>query len=302
MLRLSVRSRPASRRLKSSGTPRAGMLNSRRIIAPAPSGEDLCCRCRESRRQPHGNAKFVRIWMDENSDDIPIEPEGGEDIRSGVGVGEPATDIGSEETLLEALRSGDEDAFAAIVDSHHGSMIRIARLYVADDATAEEVAQEAWLAVLKGIDRFEGRSALRTWIFRIVSNLAKTRGVRERRSVPFSVLIGDDIDGVDGMAPEDRFFPPDDPDRAGRWITYPEGWGDQEERMLSAEAREVAEAAIQALPPRQRIVITLRDVEGMDSDYVRNELDISATNQRVLLHRARTTVRAELERYFAGEG
>lgn len=240
--------------------------------------------------------------MDESIDDIPAGRGGGEVARALAPADEAAGALDGEETVLEALRRGDEDAFAALVQDHHGSMIRIARLYVADDETAEEVAQEAWLAVLKGIDGFEGRSALRTWIFRIVSNLAKTRGVRERRSVPFSVLIGDDVDGDDGMAPEDRFFPPDDPDRAGSWISYPAGWGDQEERVLSAEAREVAEKAIQALPPRQRMVITLRDIEDMDSDYVRNELDVSATNQRVLLHRARTTVRAALERYLAGEG
>ena len=235
------------------------------------------------------------------SDNTPSDNAPSKNAPSAVQPAEPVLERKDELALILALRKGDERAFATLVDLHHGSMVRIARLHVADESTAEEIAQEAWVAVLRGIDRFEGRSALRTWIFRIVSNLAKTRGVRERRSVPFSALLGDDPSGDDGMAPEDKFFPPDDPNRGGHWITYPEGWGDQEERILSAEARGVAEAAIAILPPRQRKVITLRDIEGMDSEFVRNELDISATNQRVLLHRARTAVRAALEVYLDGE-
>lgn len=238
--------------------------------------------------------------MDDATEERSVRPGGdraGAPVRPGLGE---STAV-EEATLVDALRRGDERAFAALVAAYHGSMIRIARLHVADEETAEEVAQEAWLAVLKGIDGFEGRSLLRTWIFRIVSNLAKTRGVRERRSIPFSALVADEEDGSDGMAPEDRFFPPDDPDRGGRWISYPKSWGGHEERLLAAEARAVAEAAIRRLPERQRMVITLRDVEGLDSDSVRNELDISATNQRVLLHRARTAVRAALERYFESE-
>jgi RNA polymerase sigma-70 factor (ECF subfamily) len=166
-------------------------------------------------------------------------------------------------------------------------MLRVAQMYVSSRAVAEDVVQDAWIGVLRGIDRFEGRSSLKTWLFRIVANTAKTRGVREARSIPFASL-GDDSEG--GVDP-DRFlgsgerFP-------GHWAVPPEG------RVLAAEAMGVIERAIDTLPPAQRAVITLRDIQGLSSEEVRNALDLTETNQRVLLHRARSKVRSALEEYM----
>jgi RNA polymerase sigma-70 factor, ECF subfamily len=202
--------------------------------------------------------------------------------------------------LLYALRGGDERAFAALVDEHGGAMLRIARLYVRDRAVAEEVVQEAWLGLLRGIDRFEGRSSLRTWLFRIVTNLAKTRAVRESRSVPFSALAGEEVEDAGPSVPPERFRGPEDR-WSGHWASPPEEWGRPEHELLSGETRAVIGRAIAALPDVQRQVITLRDVEGWSSEEVCNALDLSETNQRVLLHRARTKVRHALDDYLVGE-
>ncbi len=194
--------------------------------------------------------------------------------------------------LVRALRAGDEAAFAELVRRYQASLLRVAQLYVSSRAVAEEVVQETWVGVLKGIDRFEGRSSLKTWIFRILANTAKTRGEREGRTVPFSSLAGDD--GAAEPAVElERFT------RAGYWISPPDSW--PEERLLAGEARAVVERAIATLPAVQRAVITLRDVEGWSAEEVRNVLDLSETNQRVLLHRARAKVRRAIEEYMAGE-
>lgn len=199
-----------------------------------------------------------------------------------------------EQSTLAALRSGDESAFAALVQRHHASMVRIARAYVSSAEVAEEVAQEAWVGVLRGLDRFEGRSSLRTWIFRILTNTAKTRGVRDQRTIPFSALEPDD-----GEPGPDRFLP-DDHDRwPGHWAVLPEPW--PEHRLIGAETSARLQQAIDALPAGQRAVITLRDVEGLGSAEVCNVLELTETNQRVLLHRARTRVRAALEDYLAEE-
>jgi RNA polymerase sigma-70 factor (ECF subfamily) len=201
--------------------------------------------------------------------------------------------------LVARLRAGDEDAFMELVDALQPSMLRVARMYVSTLAVAEEVVQDAWLGVLKGLDRFEGRSSLRTWIFRIVSNIAKTRGQREGRSVPFASLAGDDLDQ-----------PTFDPSRfvgdggrfPGHWSTFPPDWsGVPEERLLGSETLRIAGSAIDRLPPMQAEVIRLRDVLGWSSAEVRNALDLSETNQRVLLHRARAKVRRALDMYFEGE-
>jgi RNA polymerase sigma-70 factor (ECF subfamily) len=200
--------------------------------------------------------------------------------------------------LLESLRRGDERAFAAFVEEHGATMLRLARLYVRERAVAEEVVQEAWLGVLRGIDRFEGRSALRTWLFRIVTNLARTRAVREARSVPFSALTGDEDEGP--SVPSERFRGSEDR-WAGHWASPPEQWGRPEHELLSSETREVIARAIETLPATQREVITLRDVEGWTSAEVCNALELSETNQRVLLHRARTKVRHALDDYLEGE-
>jgi len=198
--------------------------------------------------------------------------------------------------LVAALLAGDETAFVTVVDTYGPAMLRLARMYVRTRAVAEEVVQEAWLGVLNGLKRFEGRSSLRTWIFRIVTNVAKTRGEREGRSVPFSSLGDDEPDGK--AVDPDRFFPPDH-ESAGAWQFPPRSIGDvPEDRLLSQETLAVIDKAIEELPPAQRAVITMRDTQGLSSDEVCNVLDLTETNQRVLLHRARSKVRLALERYL----
>ena len=191
--------------------------------------------------------------------------------------------------LVAGLRAGDEDAFAALMRMYGAGMLRVAQMYVSSRAVAEDVVAEAWLGVLKGIDRFEGRSSLKTWLFRIVANTAKTRGVREARSVPISSL-GDAADGP--TVSPDRFS-------AGQWAVPPASWaGMPEERLLAKETLEVIGREIERLPASQRAVITLRDLEGVSSEEVRNALGLSETNERVLLHRARAKLRAALEEYL----
>jgi RNA polymerase sigma-70 factor (ECF subfamily) len=198
--------------------------------------------------------------------------------------------------LVERLRSGDETAFMMLVDEHQASMLRIARMYVSSRAVAEEVVQEAWLGILKGLDRFERRSSLRTWMYRILVNIAKTRGQREGRSVPFSSLAGDDA--LDPTVAEDLFQGPGGRSPGG-WSSFPDDWrGVPEDRLLGAETLAVIAEAIRALPPMQAEVIRLRDVMGWSSEEVRNALDLTDTNQRVLLHRARARVRGALEAYL----
>ena len=202
--------------------------------------------------------------------------------------------------LVEALRRGDAAAFASLLDMYHGPLIRLAMIYVRNHAVAEEVVQETWLGVIKGIDRFEGRSSVKTWIFRILTNTAKTRGEREGRTVPFSSLSGEGESGEPAVDPE-RFLPSHAPRWAGHWATPPSSWESiPEERLVSKEALARIEAAIETLPPVQRQVITLRDVEGWGSEEVCTLLELSEANQRVLLHRARSRVRRELEEYFGG--
>ena len=195
-----------------------------------------------------------------------------------------------ERQLVAALRSGDEAAFRDLIARYHAPFGRVAQMYVPSRALAEEVAQETWLAVLEGIDRFEGRSSLKTWLFRILTNRAKTRGMREGRSLPFSSLENDDA-AVD----VDRFRDPDE-GWPGHWRAPPRAF--PEERLLAAETRDVIADAIERLPETQRTVITLRDIEGWSADEVCNALTLSETNQRVLLHRARSAVRAALEKYM----
>jgi RNA polymerase sigma-70 factor, ECF subfamily len=197
--------------------------------------------------------------------------------------------VDEDAQLLESLRAGDERAFMALVDKYGGSLLRVAQLFVPSRAIAEEVVQETWLAVYQGIERFEGRSSLKTWLFRILTNKAKTRGQREARSLPFSSFAFDG-DEDETAVDADRFV------RDGHWDAPPRGV--PEERLLAGEARERIEQAIDALPPNQRAVITLRDVEGLSAEEACNVLALSETNQRVLLHRARSKVRAAFEQYL----
>ena len=202
----------------------------------------------------------------------------------------------NETRLVEGLRAFDEAAFALLIRQYGASMLRVAQLYVRSRSVAEEVVQDAWLGALNGIGRFEGRSSLKTWLFRILTNTAKTRALREGRSVPFSAL-GDESD--DRPLEADRFLGPDTR-FPGHWGSPPVDWaGAPEDRLVSNETLGLISAAIDKLPPAQALVITMRDVEGFTSGEVCNALEISETNQRVLLHRARTKVRRALEDYLA---
>jgi RNA polymerase sigma-70 factor, ECF subfamily len=190
----------------------------------------------------------------------------------------PAAD---EAGLIRRLRGGDEEAFATLVDLHHAAMVRLARGYVRSRAVAEEVAQEAWLGLLRGIDGFEGRSSLRTWLFRIVVNRAISTGLHERRHLPV-----DDDELEDGG----RFS------KDGWWVTPPAHWADEAiDRIIAPELSARVRQLIDDLPPGQRQVVTLRDVEGLSSVEVCDILGISRANQRVLLHRGRARLRRELE-------
>ena len=203
-----------------------------------------------------------------------------------------------ESTVLARLRAGDESMFARVLDAWSDGMLRLARAYVSTNASAEDVVQDTWLAVLKGLDRFEGRSSLRTWVYRILVNTAKNRGVRESRTVPWTSLaaaqpdVGPTVDPSRLQGPDDQY--------PGHWREPPPAWPSAETQAAAAEVRSQVEAALRELPYRQRAVITLRDVEGYSAEEVCLVLGISDGNQRVMLHRARAAVRARLEEYFAG--
>jgi RNA polymerase sigma-70 factor, ECF subfamily len=201
--------------------------------------------------------------------------------------------------LLARLRAGDEEAFGALVDAYTPSLLRVARGFVPTAAVAEEVVQETWLGVLRGIDAFEGRSSLRTWIFRILINRARTRGARERRTVPFASLARAEAGGdVPAVAPE-RFLPADHERWPRHWAAPPPRWDEvPDDALAHAETLTVVRAAIDALPPAQRMVIMLRDMVGCDAGEVCRALDVTDGNQRVLLHRARSRVRAALEEHL----
>ena len=207
------------------------------------------------------------------------------------------TDFGDDGVLVAALRRGDEHAFAWLLDRYSAPLCRLARSYVSTQAAADEVVQEAWLAVITGIDRFEQRSSLKTWLYRIVTNVARTRGVKDQRTVPFA-SFGAELDAVDPAVDPDRFQSARD--RApGHWAAPPAPWDEKpEEQLTSSETLAVVTSAIDALPPAQQTVIRLRDVEGWTSEDVCNALAISENNQRVLLHRARSKVRTALELHF----
>ncbi len=204
-------------------------------------------------------------------------------------MGEPAYS-----SDLEALRSGDETAFQELIQRFHGPMLRLAMAYVRDRGVAEDVVQESWLTCLRTLDRFEGRSSLKTWILGIVLNVARARRRKESRILPFASLWRRDD--------SDRERPTVDPSRFGRdglWRAGPDSWENlPESRVLGAETMDKVKEAIQALPQKQREVIVLRDVAGLDAGEVSELLGISAANERVRLHRARAGVRKALEEYL----
>jgi RNA polymerase sigma-70 factor (ECF subfamily) len=209
-----------------------------------------------------------------------------------------------DQHLLASLRGGDEAAFTMLVDQYYMSMLRIATLYVSDASIAEDVVQETWVAVLRGLTGFEGRSSLKTWIFTILTNRAKTRGQREERRAALASPFDTETEGYDPAVSADRFRSADDPEWPHHWRTdsKPVAWtGLPEDTLVSQETLALVFEAIEALPPAQREVIRLRDLEGWSASEVCNILEITETNQRVLLHRARSKVRQALEGYFANE-
>jgi RNA polymerase sigma-70 factor (ECF subfamily) len=208
----------------------------------------------------------------------------------------------ADEATIAALRAGDEAAFLELVERYQRPLIRLAMLHVPDRSTAEEVVQDTWIGVMKGLDTFEGRSSLQTWIFRIATYRAKTRGVREKRSLPLSALLEREASGDEAAVDPSRFRGPDDPIWPGHWSDPPASWGNAEASILAGETRSMVAAALDGLPAAQRLVMTLRDVDGWTSEEVCEALELSAANQRVLLHRARSKVRAALEGYVRHGG
>jgi RNA polymerase sigma-70 factor, ECF subfamily len=228
--------------------------------------------------------------------------------RNGVSVLRVATEFETERyessaddvRLVAALREGDERAFVELVDKLGPSMLRVALLFVRTRAVAEEVVQDAWLGVLSGIGRFEGRSSLKTWIFRILTNTAKTRSEREGRSVPFSSLANDELESGESAVDADR-FQPDDHRWANHWVSSPRRFDEQpESKLLSRETMSIVQRVVETLPEAQRTVLTMRDIAGFGSEEVCEALGLSEVNQRVLLHRGRTKVRQALEGYLEG--
>ena len=200
-----------------------------------------------------------------------------------------------ESALVARLRASGEEAFAALVSTHHGALVRFAMSFVSERSAAEEVVQETWLGVIRGLSSFEGRSSLKTWIFRILANRAKTRGKRDARSIPFSSLKTPES--------ESDYEPVVDPgrfDAHGMWAEPPQPWANAapEELLRRQEIMDLIQRAIAELPPNQRAVVTLHDVEGVEPDEICNILEISETNRRVLLHRARSSLRRTLEQHF----
>ena len=204
-----------------------------------------------------------------------------------------APERSDDQALVTLLRAGDEETFAHLVDGWSGWMLRLARQHVPTPSLAEEVVQETWLAVLEGLDRFRGEAALRTWVYRILVNQAKRRGVRESRTVPFASLAPEDAAPTVDPA---RFQGPDET-HPGGWRQFPQEW--PEHVVLTREVHDVVTEALSGLPDRQRVVVALRDLDGHTADEVCELLDISSGNQRVLLHRGRAVVRSHLEAYLA---
>src|SRR5919204_372817 len=199
---------------------------------------------------------------------VSVSPANRQRIRASVGFSSVKRPRASPSTPRARPRRRDEKAFMELVERYGPAMLRVARSFVRTAAAAEEVVQDTWLGVLRGIDRFEGRSSLKTWIFRILVNTAKTRGVREARSIPFSALAGEDEPAVE---PE-RFFGPDHPSLPDMWASPPSEW--PAERLEAKETRELIDRTIEELPPLQRQVITMRDVEGFTAEETCNALDL----------------------------
>ena len=202
-----------------------------------------------------------------------------------------------DERTISGLRAGDEETFRELFHRSYPMMKRVARGYVDSDAVAEEIVQDTWMAIVTGIDRFEGRCALSTWLFSILTNQAKTHSARERRSLPFSCVAPADVQ--ESAVDPDR-FQKDDEAWPGHWAAAPRPWHKPERRLLSLEARQELKAALARLPERQRTIVALRDIDGLSAEEARDLLGVSQENQRVLLHRGRSRLRTFLEEYLDG--
>ncbi len=207
------------------------------------------------------------------------------------------TPLPPDTELVAALRAGNGDAFASMLDTWSASMLRLARSFVSTHASAEEVVQDTWLAVLKGLDAFEGRAAFKTWVYRILVNTAKKRGTAERRSVPWTSLLPPEEEDH-GPTVDPARFQGTDGAYPGHWQRSPAAWTSPENTALNLEIRQVITTVLEELPARQRAVLSLRDVGDHTAEEVCEMLQISAANQRVLLHRARAVVRARLADYL----
>jgi RNA polymerase sigma-70 factor, ECF subfamily len=218
-------------------------------------------------------------------------------VRTAARVRDVPGPLPDDAVIVAGLRARDESVFTALVDAWSPGMLRAARAFVADDHSAQDVVQETWMGVLRGADGFRGDSSVRTWAYRILINRAKTRGVRDARTVPAG-LPG--VETGPTVSP-DRFRAPGE-EWAGHWRDLPAAWPTPEDGVLTGETRDRLAAALARLPDRQRAVVTLRDVDGYGSDEVCALLDISAANQRVLLHRGRAALRAAVEDYLSEGG
>lgn len=199
---------------------------------------------------------------------------------------------------IAALRAGDEAVFARLVARYQPAFLRTARVWVKDGDAAREVVQATWLAALESLDGFEGRSSLRTWLFGILINVARSHGRAAARVLPMSALLAEELgESAPAVAPE-RFFPSGH-QWAGHWMAFPAPFPAPDRALELGEVREVLASAIRTLPPLQQQIVVLCDIEGLTGHEVCNILGLESTNQRVLLHRARSRLRALLERHFA---
>ena len=215
-----------------------------------------------------------------------------------LGVLQTSVQPDGDAELVDGLKRRDEAAFVTLLECYQGQLLRLALVYCRTRDIAEEIVQDTWLAVIQGIDRFEGRASFKTWLFQILVNRARTRAVKEGRSLSFSSITDEAETPREPAVPPERFRTADDP-WPDHWALPPHSWGESSDaRLLAAETMELVDRAIAQLPPAQQQVITLRDVEGFTSEEVCNVLAISETNQRVLLHRARSRVRSALEAHF----
>jgi RNA polymerase sigma-70 factor (ECF subfamily) len=235
-----------------------------------------------------GRELGVRTAVDRAARSSSAGPGPGGGASHGVATGD------DDAALLTRLRDGDEAAFNQLVDRYYALTLHVVRSYVRTESVAEEVVQDAWIGVIQGLQRFEGRSSLKNWIVRIAINKARTRGAREARSLPFSSQVHADDDGIDPSVfrgPDDAF--------PGHWTSYPRTWRSlPDEATVMHETLSVVREAIEALPAMQRLVLTLRDVEGWESGEIATTLGLTNSNERILLHRGRTKVRAVLERHL----